>query len=93
MKLCFDHCYNFLLVDVSIKQVIIIKKKLSKNDFKFHDLSTLNITQIPKTDSFTFLNNISGGLVLFMGIAFPYLIEFFQFILEIILIIFIRKIN
>jgi hypothetical protein len=31
MKLCFDHCYNFLLVDVSIKQVIIIKKKLSKN--------------------------------------------------------------
>ncbi len=26
MKLCFDHCYNFLLVDVSIKQVIIIKK-------------------------------------------------------------------
>jgi len=29
MKLCFDHCYNFLLVDVSIIQVIIIKKKLS----------------------------------------------------------------
>ncbi len=27
----FDHCYNFLLVDVSIIQVIIVKKKLSKN--------------------------------------------------------------
>ena len=36
MKLCFDHCYNFLLVDVSIKQVIIIKKKLSKNTRSYH---------------------------------------------------------
>ncbi len=59
----------------------------------FRDFSTLNITQIPKTDGFTFLNNIGGGLGLFMGIAFPNLIEFFQFILEIILIIFTRKIN
>jgi len=61
--------------------------------FNFGDLSTLNISQIPKTDPFTFLNNIGGGLGLFMGIAFPNLIEFFQFILEIVLIIFIRKIN
>jgi hypothetical protein len=61
--------------------------------FVFRDLSTLNISQIPKTDPFTFLNNIGGGLGLFMGIAFPNLIEFFQFILEIVLIIFIRKIN
>ncbi len=61
--------------------------------FYFRYLSTLNITQIPKTDPFTFLNNIGGGLGLFMGIAFPNLIEFFQFILEIVLIIFIRKIN
>ncbi len=35
--------------------------------FKFLDFSTLNITQIPKTDSFTFLNNIGGGLGLFMA--------------------------
>jgi len=61
--------------------------------FRFRDLSSLNITQIPKTDPFTFLNNVGGGLGLFMGIAFPNLIEFFQFILEIVLIIFIRKIN
>ena len=61
--------------------------------FRFRELSSLNITQIPKTDPFTFLNNIGGGLGLFMGIAFPNLIEFFQFILEIVLIIFIRKIN
>ncbi len=55
--------------------------------FYFRELSTLNITQIPKTDGFTFLNNIGGGLGLFMGIAFPNLIEFSQFILEIILIL------
>jgi hypothetical protein len=62
-------------------------------NFSFSDMSTLNITQIPKTDWFTFLNNIGGGLGLFMGIAFPNLIEFLQFIFEIFLIIFIRKIN
>jgi hypothetical protein len=61
--------------------------------FYFRDLSFLNITQIPKTDGFTFLNNIGGGLGLFMGIAFPNLIEFFQFISEILLIVFFRKIN
>jgi len=50
--------------------------------FLFRELSTLNISQIPKTDSFTFLNNIGGGLGLFMGIAF-----------QIILILFIKKTN
>jgi hypothetical protein len=55
--------------------------------FYFRELSSLNITQIPKTDGFTFLNNIGGGLGLFMGIAFPNVIEFVQFILEIILIL------
>ena len=49
--------------------------------FAFRDLSALNITQIPKTDGFTFLNNIGGGLGLFMGIAFPNLIEFLQFMI------------
>jgi hypothetical protein len=55
--------------------------------FSFRDLSTLNITQIPKIDAFTFINNIGGGLGLFMGIALPNLIEFIQFIFEISLII------
>ena len=61
--------------------------------FNFRDLSSLYITQIPKTDSFTFLNNIGGGLGLFMGIAFPNMIEFLQFIFEIFLILLIHKIN
>ena len=54
--------------------------------FSFYDFNTLNITQIPKTDLFTFINNVGGGLGLFMGIAFPNIIEFIQFISEIFLI-------
>ena len=65
-----------------------IKKLNTYFKFSFIDYSTLNITQIPKTDLFTFINNIGGGLGLFMGIAFPTLIEFLQFITEIIFIIF-----
>ena len=53
-------------------------------NFFFRDFSSLNITQIPKIDSFTFLNNIGGGLGLFMGIALPNLIEFLQFFVEIL---------
>jgi hypothetical protein len=56
--------------------------------FSFIDFSTLNITQIPKTDLFTFINNIGGGLGLFMGIAFPNVIEFLQFITNIFMITF-----
>ena len=46
---------------------------LTMVNFYFRDLSTLNITQIPKTDAFTFLNNIGGGLGLLIGIALPQL--------------------
>jgi hypothetical protein len=56
--------------------------------FTFGIFSFLNISQIPKTDPFTFLNNIGGGLGLFMGIALPNVIEFIQFISEIIVILF-----
>ena len=55
--------------------------------FTFGIFSFLNISQIPKTDPFTFLNNIGGGLGLFMGIALPNVIEFIQFISEIIVIL------
>ena len=56
--------------------------------FTFGIFSFLNISQIPKTDPFTFLNNIGGGLGLFMSIALPNVIEFLQFISEIIVILF-----
>ena len=52
--------------------------------FSFGDLSSLTITQVPKIDGFTFLNNIGGGLGLFMGITFPTLIEFIEFTAEIL---------
>jgi len=60
----------------------------SEFSFAMPTLSSLNISQIPKTDPFTFLNNIGGGLGLFMGIALPNVIEFIQFISEIIVILF-----
>ena len=86
MESCFSERFNFYFTSLDNPDSTLLR-------FKFRDLSSLNITQIPKTDPFTFLNNVGGGLGLFMGIAFPNLIEFFQFILEIVLIIFIRKIN
>jgi len=85
---CFSEKFNF-----DFKKYQIPNNYNTIFRFNFRDLSTLNISQIPKTDQFTFLNNIGGGLGLFMGIAVPNLIEFFQFILEIVLIVFIRKIK
>jgi hypothetical protein len=83
LESCFSEKFTFYSTRSSVTSDYISFR------FNFRDLGTLNITQIPKTDTFTFLNNIGGGLGLFMGIAFPNLIEFFQFILEIFLVLFI----
>ncbi len=92
MKECpLESCFSEKIDFFFIKHPLSINSTYFMT--RFHDLSILNITQIPKLDPFTFLNNIGGGLGLFMGIAVPNLIEFFQFILEIVLIIFIRKTN
>jgi len=91
LESCFSEKFNFYSTKKT--RPTFYSKDSSIFTLFFRDLGTLNITQIPKTDPFTFLNNIGGGLGLFMGIAFPNLIEFLQFILEIVLIIFIRKIN
>ena len=63
---------------------------MTQMKFSFIDFSSLYMTQIPKTDLFTFINNIGGGLGLFMGIAFPNIIEFPQFTFEIFLIAFFQ---
>ncbi len=80
-KECPENCYS---VDFTPS---VISHKTSNPytyfDFSFSDFGSLNITQIPKTDGFTFINNIGGGLGLFMGIAIPNLVEFVQFIVEI----------
>ena len=94
MKECpIESCYFEKFTFTTSSSDKLINRDYTVLSFNFGDLSTLNISQIPKTDPYTFFNNIGGGLGLFMGIAFPNLIEFFQFILEIVLIIFIRKIN
>ena len=88
-KLCLKECPLEGCNSEKYNQLINIFDKSGYTYFKFSfkDFSTLNITQIPKTDLFTFINNVGGGLGLFMGIAFPNFIEFLQFVAEIILII------
>jgi len=81
LESCFSEKFTFNSLPAS-------DSDLTGFEVFFRELSSLNITQIPKTDGFTFLNNIGGGLGLFMGIAFPNLIEFFQFITEILLVVF-----
>ncbi len=82
LKLCsLVSCYS-----ESFSYTIINYMQLNDSTqftFVFRDFSTLNITQIPKIDGFTFINNIGGGLGLFMGLALPNLIEFLQFVFEI----------
>ena len=86
LESCYSEKYHSLIKIYEIKD-------LNNNNntdytefrFSFYDFSTLNITQIPKTDLFTFINNVGGGLGLFMGIAFPNIIEFLQFITDIFL--------
>jgi len=89
----YNHCKESPIDDSCYSEKFVHYLTTSEKDgytrleFSFRDFSSLNITQIPKTDLFTFINNIGGGLGLFMGIALPNLIEFMQFIFEIFLVI------
>ena len=82
MKGCYSERFNFKIYSPNDHPNIIAY-------FFMDDFSSLNITQIPKTDGFTFLNNVGGGLGLFMGLAFPNFIEFCQFIAEIFMVFFV----
>ncbi len=81
LKECPESCFSEKFTIDFTKRVLF---NFTTFQFSLKDLSSLNISQIPKTDLFTFINNIGGGLGLFMGIAFPNIIEFIQFIVEII---------
>ena len=89
-KLCLKECPLEGCNSEKFNQFINVFDRRSFTFFKFSfkDFSTLNITQIPKTDLFTFINNVGGGLGLFMGIAFPNVIELLQYVTEIVLIVF-----
>ena len=80
-KLFWNYFDNWLKCDIKCD----INNNYLVLSFYIRDLNYLNITEIPKTDPWTFINNIGGGLGLFMGIAFPNFVEFFQFITDIIL--------
>jgi hypothetical protein len=55
--------------------------------FTVNDLSSLKITQIPKTNFFSFISaDIGGALGLFMGISVLNFIEIFEFILDVFMI-------
>ena len=85
MKLFSEYLDEWSLLKYEL-QDSIENSDLTVFSFHLRDLSYLNITQIPKTDGFTFLNNIGGGLGLFMGLALPNFIEFLQFIVDILII-------
>jgi hypothetical protein len=76
LESCFSEKFSLNLIEKGKEDVYAVFS------FLLSDLSSLSITQISKTDRFTALNNIGGGLGLFMGIAFPNVIEFLQFIFE-----------
>ena len=82
LESCYSEKYHSLI------KIYDEDKDYTEFRFSFYDFGTLNITQIPKTDLFTFINNIGGGLGLFMGIAFPNIIEFLQFITQLFVIAF-----
>jgi hypothetical protein len=62
------------------------------NYTKFHffmtEFSSLRVTQIPKTNEWSFISNIGGALGLFMGISFLSFIEIFAYVLDILSILF-----
>ena len=84
-KGCSENCYSVSFT-ADIKSTVASDELSSQTVFRFSlsDLSSLTITKVPKIDEFTFLNNIGGGLGLFMGISFPTLIEFIEFVAEIL---------
>ena len=58
--------------------------------FSFGDFSSLNITQIPKTELFDLVSNIGGILSLFIGVTFLSLFEIFEFLIEILYVLFMN---
>ena len=59
LESCFSEKFSSFM---STDNKIIIGLSQTVFSFSFRDLSSLNISQIPKTDGFTFINNIGGGL-------------------------------
>ena len=71
-KQCPENCYSErFTTDIWSSELSSAVSRVTRFRISLRDLSSLTITQIPKIDEFTFINNIGGGLGLFMGISFP----------------------
>lgn len=58
--------------------------------FRLTDQTSLNITQIPKLNAWSFISNVGGSLGLFMGISFLNFVEIFEFLIDLVLIAFVN---
>jgi len=65
-----------------------IKKHYLEIFIYYNDLKYTLISEEPKTETFNFASNIGGILGLFLGISFLSFIEIFEFLFEIIFILF-----
>jgi len=89
-KQCPENCYSErFTADIRSTEQSSNVSSVTRFRFSLRDLSSLTITQAPKIDEFTFINNIGGGLGLFMGISFPTLIEFIEVIADLIWMTFV----
>lgn len=55
--------------------------------FSLSDLSSLKITQIPKTNYFSLISAIGGSLGVFIGVRFLSFVEVLEFIIEVLYVI------
>lgn len=57
--------------------------------FRFSDLSSLEIIQIPKMNSFDLVSNVGGLLGLFIGITFLSFVEVLELIIDVFYVLFV----
>jgi len=91
-KLYWNYFDDSSLFKYELSNNWIEVNKVTVLSFYIRELSYLNITQKPKTDPWTFINNIGGGLGLFMGLAIPNIVELLKFVVDILIITVVGRI-
>ncbi len=86
---CPESC-NFKAFSFSSFNTLRSASDFTQFYFTIPDLSSLNITQIPKMNGFAYICNIGGALGLFMGISFLNIVEIIEFIIDISSLAFVR---
>lgn len=90
-KECPIGCYTVQLKNDYTETDMIPDGALSTTHLRFEmpDLSSLNITQIPKLTLSSLVSSIGGSLGLFTGLSFLNFVEVLEFIIDIFFLIFI----